>query len=76
MEERRLANGNLKEATAPRTQNRDQRASTGLQRVRDAARRDPKCRFTSLLHHITPDLLLDSYHRLKRAASRGVDGVS
>jgi len=37
--------------------NRDKPASKGLQGVRDAARRDRQCRFTALLHHITPELL-------------------
>jgi hypothetical protein len=43
--------------------------------VRQAARRDKQVRFTALLHHVTPLLLWTSYHRLKREASPGVDGV-
>ncbi len=33
-------------------------------------------RFTALLHHVTPDMLQDSYFELKRTAVPGVDGVT
>ena len=33
-------------------------------------------RFTALLHHLTIDLLRESYHALKRRAAPGVDGES
>ena len=33
-------------------------------------------RFTTLLHHVTPELLRSSYRALKRSASPGVDGVT
>ena len=33
----------------------------GLRGVREAAKRDKKMRFTALLHHLTPDMLQDSY---------------
>ena len=75
-EERGVANGNSEETTAARAQNRDKPASKGLQGIREAARRDRDCHFTSLLHHITPDLLRDSYYRLSRSAARGIDGTS
>jgi RNA-directed DNA polymerase len=48
----------------------------GLRGVRDAAKRDKKMRFTALLHHITPEMLQDSYFELKRMAAPGVDGVT
>ena len=48
----------------------------GLRGVREAAKRDKKMRFTALLHHITPDMLQDSYFELKRMAAPGVDGVT
>jgi retron-type reverse transcriptase len=44
--------------------------------VREAARRDKKLKFTALLHHVTVDLLRDSYHSLKKQAAPGVDGVT
>ena len=48
----------------------------GLWGVREAAKRDKKIRFTALLHHITPEMLQDSYFELKRSAVPGVDGVT
>ena len=48
----------------------------GLRGVREAAKRDKKLRFTALLHHITPEMLQDSYFELKRMAAPGVDGVT
>jgi RNA-directed DNA polymerase len=48
----------------------------GLDRVREAARKDGKLRFTALLHHVTVDLLRDSYLSLKKRAAPGVDGVT
>lgn len=67
--------GNTKEAHTHRTQGRE-RVSQGLGGVREAARRDKKQRFTALLHHVTVDLLRDSYLSLKRQAAPGVDGVT
>jgi RNA-directed DNA polymerase len=49
---------------------------TGLRGVREAAKRDKKRRFTALLHHITPEMLQDSYFELKRSAAPGVDGMT
>src|SRR5687768_15601526 len=57
--------GNTEEAHTHRTQSRE-RVSQGLGGVREAARRDKKQRFTALLHHVTIDLLRDSYYSLKR----------
>jgi hypothetical protein len=51
------------------------RMSQGLDGVRKAARERKQERFTSLLHHLTVDLLRDSFYALKRGASPGVDGV-
>lgn len=48
--------------------------SPGLLRVRRAAERGKSTRFTSLIHHITPDLLTASYRALKHEAAPGVDG--
>jgi RNA-directed DNA polymerase len=50
--------------------------SSGLDRVREVARRDKDARFTALLHHVTPGLLLRSFNGLKRDAAPGVDGVT
>ncbi len=75
VEGRGVAKGNVEEAPADRAQNRTP-ASMGLQGIREAARRDKRMRFTTLLHHITPSLLLESFYALKRDAAAGVDGVT
>jgi retron-type reverse transcriptase len=46
----------------------------GLIRLREAAARDPKLRFTNLLHHIDIELLEEAYRALNRNAKAGVDG--
>jgi group II intron reverse transcriptase/maturase len=46
-----------------------------LERVRQAARKDKKLRFTTLMHHIyNLDTLREAYFGLKRDAAPGVDG--
>lgn len=50
--------------------------SSGLDRVREVARRDKDARFTALLHHVTPGLLLRSFSGLKKDAAPGADGVT
>jgi len=51
------------------------RVSQGLGGVRRVARERKQERFTALLHHLTVDLLRESYYALKRNAAPGVDGV-
>jgi len=75
VEERGSTKGNAIETTAHRAQDRE-RASSGLGRVRAAARRDKEARFTSLLHHVTPERLRKSFHALKRTATPGIDGLT
>jgi retron-type reverse transcriptase len=50
--------------------------SQGLAGVRKAARENKEMRFTSLLHHVSVDLLRASFYSLKRKAAPGVDGVT
>jgi RNA-directed DNA polymerase len=52
------------------------RLSQGLDGVRQKARTSKQERFTALLHHLTIDLLRESYFALQRGAAPGVDGVS
>jgi RNA-directed DNA polymerase len=47
---------------------------TGLQRVRRTAKEDKHVRFSALLHHLTVELLRESFLSLKRKAAPGVDG--
>jgi RNA-directed DNA polymerase len=74
VEGRRPAKSNPPEQTTLRAQNRDG-VQQALGRVRQAARKDRKMRFTSLLHHIyNPARLREAYFGLKRDAAPGVDG--
>jgi len=50
--------------------------SQGLARVRQAARENKQLQFTALLHHLTVDLLRESFSLMKREAAPGVDGVT
>jgi group II intron reverse transcriptase/maturase len=74
VEERDAAKGNVNETPVPRTQSRIG-ASMGLEGIRRAARHDKTMQFTALLHHITPELLAQSFYALRRDAAAGVDGV-
>jgi group II intron reverse transcriptase/maturase len=75
-EGRDLAKGNLQERNAPRTQSRTGEPSA-LERVRQAARKDRKQRFTALFHHVYDiDQLRRAYLGVKREAAAGVDGVT
>lgn len=75
VEGRILVKGNSVETTAVRTQSRVA-ASSGLDAVREVARKDKEAKFTALLHHITVDVLRQSYRNLKRRAAAGIDGVT
>jgi len=66
--------GNPQEHNTPRAQDRNG-VQQALERVRQAARKDKKLRFTTLLHHIyNPSTLREAYFGLKRDAAPGVDG--
>jgi RNA-directed DNA polymerase len=74
MEGRGLAKGNLRQQNAPRTPSRNG-ALSALERVRQAATRDRKLRFTALLHHVYHlETLRAAYFSLKKEAAPGVDG--
>lgn len=75
VEERGVAKGNANESPVSRIQNRID-VSMGLEGVRQKARSDKRARFTSLLHHVTPSLLVESFYALKKNAASGVDDVT
>ena len=75
MEGRPLTKENTGEPNSCRTPSRES-GPNGLERVREAARRDKTLKFTALLHHININLLRRSYYGLKRQVALGVDGVS
>ncbi len=71
VEGRSAAKGNAEQVPAPRTQSRISCASMDLGSVRKAARRNRRLRFTALLHHITPQVLVDGFYSLQRNAAAG-----
>jgi len=76
VEGRGLAKGNPPERNAPRTQSRTS-APSALERVRQAAEKDRRQRFTTLLHHVYDIARLrKAYLALKRDAAAGVDGLT
>ena len=62
-----------REQSTLRTQGRA-RVSQALEGLRKAARQKKKEKFTALFHHISIDLLRESFFALKRDAAPGVDG--
>src|SRR2546421_2587040 len=73
MEGSGLAKGNLPQQNASRTPSRED-ASSALERVRQAASKDKKLRFTALLHHLyNLETLRMAYFSLKKEAAPGVD---
>ncbi|MBC8242436.1 MAG: reverse transcriptase/maturase [Alphaproteobacteria bacterium] len=69
------AKGNADRQSTRQAQNWES-VSQALERIRHAARRDKEERFTALLHHVNIALLRWAFHRLKRNAAPGVDGVT
>jgi retron-type reverse transcriptase len=74
-EERRPTKENTVQATASQMQSWGN-ALDGLRRVREAAKRDKRLRFTALLHHVSVALLSNSFYALKREAAPGVDRLT
>ena len=75
VERRAEAEGNADQSSTGRVQSRGT-VSQGLERIRQAARERKKEKFTSLLHHISVDLLGEAFGELKRNAAPGVDGLT
>ncbi len=74
-EKRPPAKGNSGQPTVTDTQG-SEAATSGLDRVREAAKRDKGLCFTNLLHHITVERLDTAYRELNPRAASGVDGVN
>ena len=72
VEGRPLTKENTPEPNSHRTPCR----GSGLERVREAAKQNGKLKFTALLHHVSIDLLRESYYSLKKKAAPGVDGMT
>ena len=74
-EERGPAKGNTDGETRP-GRSAGPGVSSGLDRVREVARRDKDARFTALLHHVSLERLRWAYWALSPKAAPGVDGVT
>ena len=75
VERRTVIDGKTGGETMSRMQDREIMPS-GAERIRQAARRKPKEKLTTLLHHISPETLGTAFDALKREAAPGVDGVT
>src|SRR5215470_9207535 len=74
VERRGLAKGKPTRQTTDRAQDRET-VQSALSRIRQAALKDKRQRFTSLMHHIyNRSMLREAYYGLKRDAAPGVDG--
>jgi len=74
VERRGLAKGKPPRQNTNRAQDRAN-VQSALGRIRQAAVKDKKARFTSLMHHIYDlSMLREAYYGLKRDAAPGVDG--
>jgi retron-type reverse transcriptase len=74
-EGRPLNKENTRLPNTPPTQS-GARVSQGLAGVRRVAKEQPDTKFTALLHHLSVDLLRESFYALKRKAAPGVEGVT
>src|SRR5579863_8593239 len=75
MEPRAGTEGKAIQQSAFRTQRRLD-ASQALERIRQAARRNKKERFTALLHHVTAERLEEAFRAIAKDAAAGIDGVT
>jgi RNA-directed DNA polymerase len=75
VEERRLAKGNTDRPTRSGP-SAGEGVASGLDRVREVARRDKNVRFTALLHHVDLSRLWAAYVATNPKAATGVDKVT
>src|SRR5713226_4137161 len=75
VEGRGLAEGKTGSSTRP-GRSAGSGVPSGLERVREVARRDKEARFTALLHHVDLDRLWAAYVAINPRAAPGVDQVT
>jgi group II intron reverse transcriptase/maturase len=75
VEPRAETKGNAGQQSTHRAQSRT-RVSQALERIRRVAKARKKEKFTSLLHHISIDLLDAAFFKLKQEAAPGIDGLT
>jgi len=75
VEGRGLTKENAGQRNTLQTQGWENSVPNGLDRVRQAAVRNKRERFSALLHHITIERLREAFFQIKKNAAPGVDGV-
>ena len=75
VEPRAEAKGNAEQLDTRRTQRRES-VTQGLDRIREAAKKREKERFTALFHHISIEQLEAAFFELEEKAAAGVDGLT
>lgn len=75
VEERRPTEGNTTDSTRS-GRRAGPSVSSGLDRVREVARRDKEAQFTALLHHVNVNRLRAAYWAINPKAATGVDEVT
>lgn len=75
MEGRLPTKGNSQQCARIRTQSRGN-TTLRLLAVRKAAKKDRKQQFTHLFHHLSEELLCQSFQQLKRHSAPGCDGIT
>jgi group II intron reverse transcriptase/maturase len=75
VEGRGLTKGNASR-TEPAPDAEPGKHGIGVAGIRQVASRDKDVRFTALLHHVTPQLLAESYYALNPQAAPGIDQVT
>ena len=75
VERRAGTKGNADQQSTCRAQSRVS-VSQALERIRKVAKERKKERFTALFHHISVELLEQSFFELKKDAAAGVDGLT
>src|SRR5262245_40684090 len=63
----------FRKETSPAPRGRT-KMSTQLRKIAAQAKQDPKVRFTSLAHLLTPEFLRDTWRQLNRKGASGIDG--
>jgi RNA-directed DNA polymerase len=76
VEGRGLTKGKAVQQQTPRTQSRSNDVPNELHRIRQAAIRNKGEKFTTLLHHISPERLRTAFQGIKKNAAAGIDGVT
>ena len=75
MEPRAETKGNARRQSTRRAQDRGS-VSQALERIRQVAKQRKQEKFTSLLHHISPETLRTAFFATKRDAAPGADGMT